>query len=423
VTARPILFAAAIALQACYSSWDRGGGDDASTDPGVEDAVMDSSSDPDAEADGWRFIDRDDPDHNIAVDLLFAAVCDIAWNGTSVGLVYHGMESGAGERVGFIPLDARGRSTGGERRILDGAGLASAMPRISSAGDGSFLVNVLQESGGDRIVVLRLAADGDMLSMGTTPDWDNIVDPLCAPVRVDDRVYVVTESYGAGEESNVGFMFSYPDLDFIASTRFLPTGECWGGDPLLMKDPVSTDLMLLHRCIPMENVVVEWLDPDMVPRGATTVFGHAPVSAYHASSSAGGWMGYGFEQRIDATSLQLWQFEPGGGLWLAPDIEATFYSALMDSDHAQYPASSGVFALYHDESWQVWARLNASPPGWGWVDSLMIVNDAVEARTFEDMPMPAVAWTGGGFLVVWDEWRMDTTYSLFSSFIELVPVY
>ena len=53
----------------------------------------------------------------------------------------------------------------------------------------------------------------------------------------------------------------------------------------------------------------------------------------------------------------------------------------------------------------------------------MIVNDAVEARTFEDMPMPAVAWTGSGFLVVWDEWRMDTTYSLFSSFIELAPVY
>ncbi len=420
---RPILLLLAASLPACYSSFDRSSAGDASSDPGVEDVVVEDASDPDADADGWHFVDRDDPDHNIAVDLLFAALPDVAWSGTSAGLVYHGMILGGGEAVGFIPLDARGRSTGEERVILDGSGLGSAMPRIASAGDGTFLVNVLQESGGDRIVVLRLSVEGDLLAMGTTPDGGNVLDPLSGPVRVEDRVYVAADHVTAGEESILLYMFSYPDLDFEAEAHFLPTGECWGGDPLLMKDPVTTDLMLMHRCILMEDVVVEWLDPDMAPRGATTVFGHAPVSAYHASSSAGGWMGYGFEQRLDVTSVQFWQFDPGGGLWLAPDIEATFYSALMDSDHAPQPASAGVFAVYHDDAWQVWAGLNARPAGWGWVDSLMIVNDAVEARTFEDMPMPAVAWTGGGFLVVWDEWRMDTTYSLFSSFIELVPVY
>jgi hypothetical protein len=357
------------------------------------------------------------------VELLFAALPDLAWNGENVGLVYHGTVLGGGEVVGFVPLDERGRRAGEETVLLDGSGFASAMPRISSAGDGTFLVGALQESGGDRVVVLRVDADGNVLTLGTGPDGGNVLDPLGAPVRVEDRVYLATDHVTAGEESILLYRFSYPELTFELEAHFLPTGECWGGDPLLMKDPVSTDLVLAHRCLLHENVVVEWLDPDMVPRGATTMFGHVPVTDYHVSSSDGGWTGYGFEQRLDVTSLQLWRFDPGGELWLAPDIEATLYGPLMDSDHSGYPASAGVFAVYHDDAWQIWAQSNARPPGWDWVRDLEMVSDAVEARRLDDVPVPAVAWTGGGFLVVWDEWREEATYSLFSSFIELVPVY
>jgi hypothetical protein len=410
---------AALLLSACYSSWERSSAGDASVDPSVEDAT----ADPDADPDGWHFVDRDDPDRNIEVELLFAAVPDVAWNGETAGLVYHGLVSGAGEAVGFIPLDARGRAAGGERILLDGSGLTSAMPRISSAGDGTFLVTLLQESGGDRVVVLRVDAAGSVLATGFSPDGGNVLDPLSPPVRIGDRVYLVVDHVTLGEESFLLYMFSYPDLALEVESHFLPTGECWGDDPLLVKDPVSTDLILMHRCAHARNILAEWLDPDLAPRGATTMFGHVPVTAYHASSSDGGWAGWGFEQRLDVTSLQAWRFDPGGDLWLAPDIEATFYGPMMDSTHAGYPARAGVFAVHHDDAWQVWARPEARPRGWGWIEDLMMVNDGVEARTFEDMPVPAVAWTGGGFLVVWDEWRMETTYSLFSSYIELVPDY
>ena len=420
---RALLLAPGLLLVACTSSWDRRRGDDASSDPAVEDVVVDIASDPDAEPDGWRFVDRDEPDHDIGVELLFASVPDIAWNGEIAGLVYHGLVSGGSEAVGFIPLDERGRAAGGERILYDRPGLTSAMPLISSAGDGTFLVTLLQESGGDYIVVLRVSRDGDVLATGTGTDGGNVLDPLSPPVRVGDRVYLVTDHVTLGEESFLLYMFSYPDLELQVEAHFLPTGECWGDDPMLVKDPVTTDLILMHRCADAGNIVAEWLDPDMEPRGATTMFGHVPVTVYHASSSEAGWNGFGFEQRLDVTSLQFWRFDPGGDLWLAPDIEAHFYSALMDSDHAAYPASAGTFALHYDDRWEVWAHLNAQPPGWPWIDDLRVVNDAVEARSFEDMPMPAVAWTGGGFLVVWDEWRVESTYSLFSSYIELVPDY
>ncbi|MBW2263844.1 MAG: hypothetical protein JRG91_17930, partial [Deltaproteobacteria bacterium] len=116
--ARPIAhILLALALQGCYGSGGRGRSTpDGSTDPTSEDArtedaiTEDTLIDPaiDLVPDGWRFEDRDIPDRNIPVALLFAALPDIAYSGSSVGLVYHGMESGAGEAVGFIPLSSRG---------------------------------------------------------------------------------------------------------------------------------------------------------------------------------------------------------------------------------------------------------------------------------------------------------------------------
>jgi hypothetical protein len=187
--------------------------------------------------------------------------------------------------------------------------------------------------------------------------------------------------------------------------------------------------MLFHRCVPMENVIVEWLDTDLNPTGATTVFGHTPVTAFHASSSSSGWFGYGFEERLSVTSLQFWEFEPAGELWLAPDIEAHEYGLRMDSDHsddAGFRTSGAVFSVYYHEIWEVWARLNAHPPypaDFSLHGHLKTVSDPIEDPSSEESPEPTVAWTEGGFLVVWNQRRKDSTSSLSSSFIELVYDY
>jgi hypothetical protein len=433
---RTLTALAVLALAGCYASGGRSHAGDASVDTvhdGVVDTVVtDTATDPgiDIVPDGWHFVDRDIPDRNIPVGLMFAAVPDIASSGSRVGLVYQGMESGAGDAVGFIPLGTRGEVVGTETVLVSGPGLASAVPRIAHAGDGSFLVAVLVESGGDRVVVQRVSADGAVLAESDEAVVPSATSFPSAPLRVGGHAFVAASSLAPGGEGIVVYRYAYPDMILDRVGLLAPLSECWGGDPIAAKDPVTDQIMILHRCTALESVIVEWMDTDLNATGATTVFGHVPVTAFHASSSGSGWMAYGFEQRLEVTSLQFWQFDPAGDLWLAPDIEANLYGPLMDSDHsdaAGYRTSGAVFAVYYHDVWEIWAQLGADPPmpppDAGFRSNLRVVSDSIEARRMDDVPIPAIAWTEGGFLVVWDEWREDFTYSLFSSFIEIAYDY
>ncbi|MBW2263845.1 MAG: hypothetical protein JRG91_17935 [Deltaproteobacteria bacterium] len=284
----------------------------------------------------------------------------------------------------------------------------------------------MQDSPDHQIIMQWVSFVGDVLAESSISVGPSVMSPLSPPLRIGEYVFVAGSALMPGGEGIMIFRFSYPGLEHDHVGVFPPFSECWGGDPILAKDPVMNQIMLFHRCNSMENVVIEWMDIDLNPTGATTVFGHAPVTSYHASSSSSGWFGYGFEERLSVTSLQFWEFEPAEGLWLAPDIEAHLYGPLVDSDHSDHAGFRTSGAVFYDDVWEIWARLNAHPPypeDYSLHGHLRTVSDGWEDRDTEHMPRPTVAWTDGGFLVVWDQWREDSAHSLFSSFIEIVYDY
>jgi hypothetical protein len=205
---------------------------------------------------------------------------------------------------------------------------------------------------------MRISTEGSVISEARLPDDASIYNPLSPPLRFGDHVYLATN-----KGSNIGICrFSYPELEYDTEFVFGYTSSCMGQDPILTTDPDSSDLILFHRCEDFGNLIAEKVDADMNPTGATMLFGHVPVTSYHASASTSGWLAYGFQERISVTSLQFWEFNPTGELWLAPDLEAHLFNSSMDSDHADHAGfrtSGGVFALYYAGQWQVWARLNA----------------------------------------------------------------
>jgi len=114
---------------------------------------------------------------------------------------------------------------------------------------------------------------------------------------------------------------------------------------------------------------------------------------------------------------------------LAPDIEAHLYSPYLDSDHsdvAGFRTTGAVFNVMYDETWEVWARLSADPPypeGEGLDGRLMTASDPEGPWATSEINMSSVAWTEGGFLVVWDRRSEGGSYYLYSSFIELIYDY
>lgn len=417
----PVICLLALWLQACYASGgrDRIAGD-VSTDPAVDDVLADLV--PDADPVRWEFVDRDVPDRAIEADLLFSLLPDVAWSGSSAGLVYHGLVSGGTEAVGFIPLDARGRPTGEERIVLEGGGLTSVFARIADAGDGDFLFCAVQEMR-DHVVMQRLSPGGDVLARGDSPEEMSISDLLSPPVRIGEFAYTATEAYPSGGSTRIEiYRFHYPSLEFDMAA-YIPSGELDGDDPMLVVDEEDSALEMFWRQAHSGLAAVVVIDPDTLePRGSPVAIGRAQITAFHASSGGAGWIAYAFRWWSEELWLDFWAFDGSGGGW---DMEtpADFYNPTMDSDAVGFPASGAVITYLTDGRWDLLADLSASPGPGHEIQQYLVVNDEIDGRTVVDSFNATVAWTGQGFLVVWDEFRPEASRSLFSSYVELAPVY
>jgi hypothetical protein len=409
-------------LASCYGC---GGRDhlagDVTTDTRV-DPPPDAPPDirPDEEPLGWVFIDRDDPDRITPVDLLFSTVPDAAWNGTSVGLVYHGMVSGGHEAVGFIPMDERGIPTGPESVLIESSGLTSAFPRIAHAGDGTFLVCVVQEMR-DRVVMLRVSRDGDILDLGESDEMMSLSDLLSPPVRIGDHAFTATQDFLPESPEIVMYQFSYPDL-VLEATGWL-TGDLDGHDPILVEYPHGSGLQVFFLHAHSAELAMAGIDPSTLePDGSFETFDTYEPLVHHASSSSSGWYAWTFTWYPDSGRLRTWWFDPtGSGEDI--DTDADFYNPIMDSVADEHPAWGAVRTLMRVDEWHVDGLLYAVHPDWGLVWHFGPVNDRIGDRDVTDSVNATIAWTGNGFLVVWDEWRPDATQALFSSYVELAPVY
>jgi len=271
-----ICFIIAVALVGCYGSGGRNRFDeDSSTDSGMADgrtdaytdtrpddvSEEDTAADPgtDPLPDGWRFEDRDIPDRIIHVYLPGASLPDIAFSGSSVGLVYRSEDVGADFAVGYVPLSSRGEVIGDESVLVSGWGFASVMPRIAQAGDGDFLVALLKESTEEQIIMQRLSAAGSILGESTVVLPTTVTSPISPPLRIDGYAFVAASARMPGGEGILFLRFAYPSLEFDGFVPF-PFSDCAGGNPVITKDPVLDQIMLFHDCFSSENVVVEWLD-------------------------------------------------------------------------------------------------------------------------------------------------------------------
>jgi len=415
---RSLICATALLLAACYESAGRHGHLDGGEDPSPVDIRPDDGQDidtGDAEAEGYVFVDRDTPDRNIPVRLLFADMPSVAWNGTAAGLAYIGMPEGVSDNViGFIPLDAFGNVAGDEKVILDTGGLWGSIPKLSGDGDG-FLFCTLDESTHDSIVVLRLSANGEVLAAGATPVGHNVVSPVSAPVSLEGHVFVAATFYN-DIESYVLYRFAFPSLAYENEIM-------WGADadwPILRKTPGADTLLLFYR---MADSGVLWADeisPDFHTNRTFQVPREEPFEDYSAATNGQEWYAWFASMDFDASQFAL-ETLSAGGFSSYRNLPADFYGYLMSSTASDHPSSGAVFSLFERARgrWTLHAVLTALPEPDYLLDADVIVNDLVEDRTLEDDLNADIAWTDGGFLVVWDEWRSPYNYTLFSSFLAL----
>jgi hypothetical protein len=102
------------------------------------------------------------------------------------------------------------------------------------------------------------------------------------------------------------------------------------------------------------------------------------------------------------------------------DLGALFPGGLLAAAGDLRPAWGATFALVEDDRWRVAAVVAAEPVAGTVVRFAGLVDDGVNPRRLEDMPRSGIAWTGDGFLVVWDEWREEASdYGLYASYLEL----
>ena len=422
---------AVLFLSSCYtSSWknyrEDGDLDDASLpDPASDDASWDdvTADDPplpDTEPTGYRFVDRDSPDRNVPVSLLFASTPSVAYNGRRAGIVYAGQRSGdADPTMAFMPVDARGANPGEETILLSGGGMYGSIPQISDDGDGSFLFCTLQESGGDRIVVMRLSDAGEILARGESPPARNITGPWSPPLRMGGHLFVAAESYEADLTGIYLVRLTYPDL--------WPDGEIYeypeGGradSPFLIAAPGGSSLLVLYRDWE-SRVVAREVSQDFELLDSFMPFTDSH-NDFSAAENGTDWFVHGS------------QFDHEEGLYTLDSISsrgdmaqfrntADFFGYFLRSDADGLPAWGAVFSLYKYERWDLRVSLIAYPAPLHGVAADIIINDRVDDHGIDEIPWADIAWTEGGFLVVWDEWRTDYNYSLFSSFIALETEY
>jgi hypothetical protein len=374
---------------------------------------------PEAESDGisYRFVDRDIPDKNIPVRLLFASVPSLAWNGSSAAVVYGGFESGDDRGIGFIPLDAYGNKTGEETVMLEWDWNDPGNPMLSASDEGDFLFCTLTEASGDQIAVARISPAGQILSRGSTPASSTLINPLSPPVKVGVLVYAAAENRTPGSEGVEIYRFTWPDL--VYDTMILvPNGESAHYDsPLLIRAPGSTDLLLffigtdtfiwyLEYSPELEYVTIE--GPLDIP---------FRVGCYSAASNSERWITWALGIDYEGSTMSIQSLDSRGGS-MSGISQADGYPPTMASNASDFPGWGASFGVHFADRWGVWVELEALPRPDYYLSSVMQADDpGIEGP--DDLPWPVIAWTDGGFLVVWQQWRMDFNYSLFSSFIAL----
>jgi hypothetical protein len=120
----------------------------------------------------------------------------------------------------------------------------------------------------------------------------------------------------------------------------------------------------------------------------------------------------------DPASLTLLQADHGPH---TDDVEARLTGSFVAAASDRLPAWAATFAIVESDRWRVLVSAGAAPAGDTVVRDLIRVDDGVSPRRIEDMPRSGIAWTGDGFLVVWDEWRESAAaYGLYASHVALV---
>lgn len=416
---------ACLALCGCYQSHAMQGGDagtDVVADPMVDtamDTIVDTPTDDGMVSPEW--VDRNVPDRVIEPELLFAGLPDLAWNGRIVALVYNGQPVGSGrEQLGFIPLDGRGNVVGDEKVVVEGGGLTSAFPRISAAEDGNFLFCTVSESGRDHVYMAVLDEEGNTLVSANAPPGDSLSDVMGAPVQVGESVYVAVTSFVDDEEPVILYRFSYPDLVFEGSAQ-LGMEDSVGEDPVLVPstEEYDTAMLLFSRNLEREVVGYNLVNEAMETWGGyRSLDEFSPVDAFAVATTPSQYCVFSTRFLGMGAGISL-SVLLGGEAMVTSTIAGKFYGHTVDADASETGRWGGTFVMIEeDDTASVYARVGGRV-GDDMVSALVDVSDEGEGR-LTDIPFPAIAWTGDGFLVVWDDWREGATYALFGSYVELV---
>ena len=426
-SSRFVPLALLLALPGCYLSYSDladgadGGADRTDTPTDRADDGRDADV-PDGPPPEWRWTDRDIPDRSIPVDLYFAAVPSVAWNGSTAGVVYQGREPGADERINFIPLGARGNPTGIERTLWAGHGVHSPIPHIVADG-ADFLVTFVLESGSDRIVLARVTPAGEVIDALESPFTPGAVEPVVPPVVLDECYLVPYRAPGdTGERLEV--LRVRRGSGFPESDRFELRLEAeYSGGSFVLAPGSNPDVALLFYSTADGRIVGEEFTDGLVRTSTPTVTVPAAGPAMDLAAA-----------RADDTYLFALASSSAEGLvrllsWSAArgthrdDLGALFPGGLLAASGGARPAWGATFALVEDDRWRV-AAIVAAEPVPGTVTRLAaLVDDGVSPRRLDDMPRSGIAWTGDGFLVVWDEWReAASAYGLYVSYLELHTV-
>jgi hypothetical protein len=366
----------------------------------------------------WRFTDRNIPDRSIPVHLYFAAVPTVAWNGSVVAVVYQGLEPGSDARLSFLQLGERGNPIGTEQPVWSGGGIRSAIPHLVADG-GYFLLTFVEEAGGDRLVVLRLDAVGGISDSVEASLPPGAVEPVVPPVVLDEYVLGAYRVIGDPERLEVfrvrrGDSFGVPELFELRLA-----GD-YGGGPFALVRGSNPDVALLFYATADGRIVGEEYTDGLVRTSSPPL--EVPATA-PATDLVATW----------ANDAYVFAVASAGGSGLAPlttwsagrgarldEFPASLAGGLPAAAGYLRPAWGATFALVDDDRWRVVAAVAAEPAPGTVVRLAAAIDDGVGTRRLDDMPRSSIAWTGDGFLVVWDEWREEASaYGLYSSYLEL----
>jgi len=411
------LLAAVLVLQACYGSTDD-----------LPRSTPDSSTDPMPDP-GVDWVDhggfRATPEKPFPSAAVEAAMPSLAAIEGTVALVYRSTIGDGTAHVAFQLLDAVGGTVGPSAVVASGPGLAEAIPNVSSADDGSFLVCALRASP-RAIIMTRFSADGTMTASTETPVEDGVMSPISGPILVDGSAFVVTE-YSGGVPGEIAlFRFAHPTLVLDAWSRMV-SFDGFGVHPVLMKSMFDVELVVnsisTNTTAGWHSAIEHVYTDTMAFTGAFTSFGHDtrgnPILAHHGAMGETTW--YGFSVLLSETdpSWHLMIFDDvgdehyGEGAWIGPWLPGMSVHWRMDSAMSDLPTGGAAFSVLESGRWQVWAFVidGGGPPA---PREIFVVGDADPSYP----PNTAIAWTSGGFLFVWDE-ACTGGVCLSSSFVEV----